>query len=338
MAGIAILVENAEYADGLYSYLISNAAGDVSIEVYTDPGSFLDYLDRHTDSTVFMQDCFDLTVPGGQKKILTTRRAGEDEGGIYMYKDMDLVSKQILAAYKKPEKKVLSKGGYFAGRGYFDDSYDEDAPPKKPRIICVCTPFGGTYASTYAYALAKYYSKGESTLFISFDPFFGLSAGTASRAKAGGGLGRIIYLLDKKDEKAISSSAVKIGEVDCVFGTDHWTDLCDMTERHIRRLLNLIEDDYYDVVVIDMKFFGAASVTLLKNANRVIVPTGTRSGEEGLAEWTRQLRLIGVGQGITRNTEVPFDGLLHDAWDPSNVLKGRLGKFLEETEGLHYVR
>ena len=355
MISIAVLVSDEDYAAGLEKYLSAGSTGDISYGVYTHSGEFEGFLGEKDPQVVVLEEGTQV----GNLKAPVIRLIGEQPSGrcegIGMYRSLEDVAKDITEEVAALLGKEIAgeNGDSLLGdvdfeQGIIDQNYsfskktaDVDVGRSlkgvPSQITCVCSPFGGAYASTYAFALASYYSKGGRTLFVSFDPFFNVGSVLPGMEK--GGLGRLIYLLDGEADSVIDRCKIKMGALDCICGSDHWTDICDMSRAHAEKLLDQINKKSYKHIVLDTKLFGAASIPLLRSSDRIWVPcpTGERESER-INDWKRQLNSIGVDITNVVDIEIPYDGLIKSGCEYGMLLKGRLGRFIEETEGKRYVR
>jgi len=356
MVGIAILVGDEDYAEGLERYLTADClSGDISFGIYTQIERFERFIKENKPNLIFAEEGFDTDEYGVPCVWLTGGSVTKEDDTIGMYRSLDSVAKDIIRKVNVKFGQVsrIEEGDalmteIFAAK---DDSadhinlkkdYSDDVAgcirdESSARITSVCSPIGGVFSSTFAFALASYHSKGTRTLFVSFDPFFEVVGQSESDKKRG--IGKLIYLLDSGRDYVIEKCTQRIGGLDCIFGADHWTDICDMKKEHATELLNLADREGYKNIIFDIKLFGAASIPLLKSSQKVMVPY--RNPEilnSRIDEWKRQLALIGVGSEIVSCFEVPYDGLVSKGCEPLMLLKGRLGRFVEETEGMHYVR
>ena len=355
MISIAVFVGDEDYAAGLEKYLSTEADEKFSYGVYTRREGFEKYVREYNPAVIVAEESYvteEVTIPC----IALTHKgdsAGQNEVG--MYKSLESVAKEIidkitaiLGIRTGNEERDASAPGEnepwqadidpeSCPAGTKDESADMIRQCVDAQITCICSPVGGIYASTFAYALALYHSKGSRTLFISYDPFFSLRIENLSEIK--GGLGKLIYLLDRSCESAIDRCTQRVGGLDCICGADHWTDICDMKEEHAKRLLTLINKENYKNVVFDIKLFGAASVPLLGSSGRILVPCPQGGRDERIvSEWKRQLGAVGIDDRKVICIEVPYDSLVSKTTDSGMLLKGRLGRFIEETEGKRYVR
>ena len=357
MINIAVLVRDEEYAAGLEKYLSAGASGNISFGVYTQHDGFECYVREQEPSAVVLEEGFTVENQRIPCLRLVRKKSGEEDESIEMYRSLESVAKDIinevvaLPVHKsgseegdasKPETNDSDMSGidqcYAHMKGIADESVGRVRVRGSTQIVCVCSPFGGTYSSTFAYALASYHSKGVRTLFVSFDPFFDATFGDEITVK--GGLGKLIYYLDSGSESAVQRSVQRTGGLDCIFGADHWTDICDMRKEHAIKLTDLIHTEGYKSVIFDIKLFGAASIPLLRSAGKIWVPCppGAHREKRRISEWKRQLQQIGIEEEKVSYIEVPFDELLHKGCEYAVLLKGRLGRFIEETEGRRYVR
>ena len=354
MISIAVLVSDEDYAAGLEKYLSADPGGEFSFGVYTERGCFERFVAEHEPVVTVVEEGLEIPETCDRAIRLVRRQTTGDADGIGMYRSLETVAKDIMKeaeAYgghlSRQEECGASTPGALdpeTGTGHIEEHTERftDGPTRRMsasgagQITCVCSPFGGTYTSTFAFALAYYHSKGSRTLFVSFDPFFWVNSGFETTTA--GGLGKLIYLLDRGSERVIDRCSQRIGGLDCISGADHWTDICDMKKEHSEKLLDLIEKEGYKNVVFDIKLFGAACVPLLKSAGRILMPCPAAAPERTAPEWIRQLGRIGVDRERVTRIEIPYDALIEKGFDHGTILKGRLGRFIEETEGRRYVR
>ncbi|MCR5829343.1 MAG: hypothetical protein K6F93_03225 [Lachnospiraceae bacterium] len=355
MIGIAVLVSDVDYAEGLDRYLTAVLSSDISFGVYTQLESFESFLRESETRMIFVEEGYD--TDKYELPCLRLIRSGVFKGddGIGMYRSLDSVAQDIMKRIEiefgqgmrkeewgasmlqitDPEGDSIDQTKTFTGfPGVTDGCLSEESNLK---ITGICSPIGGAFSSTFAFGLALYHSKGARTLFVSFDPFFETVIRNDNIPK--NGIGKLIYLLDGERDYAIEKCTRRIGGLDCIIGADHWTDICDMKTEYATKLLTLAETEGYKNLILDIKLFGEASVPLLRSSQKILVPGKNASGEDKrIDEWKRQLYLIGIAPEKISCVEVPYDPLISKGCEPLMLLKGRLGRFVEETEGMRYVR
>lgn len=202
-------------------------------------------------------------------------------------------------------------------------------------ITCVCTPVGGSYASTLALALGSYFSASRRTLFISLDPFFTLP-GEKKDISDSNFTDAIYYLEQNGDEiyEHIRKKIGKIGNLDFISGVSHWFDLYDFAPEHMHRLLSAIcGSGDYDRLIFDVGIIGAASMELLLAAERIYTPLGSGS-ENKMAEWRRQIEFSGQLDILEKIHEirVPYDSSLENGFTYEQLSNGRLADFVARME------
>ena len=355
MISIAVLVSDEDYAAGLEKYLTADPRGEFSFGVYNERGGFERFVAEHEPVVTVVEEGLELPDNCIRSISLVKGKTDGEADGISMYRSLETVAGDItreaealMGHFSRQEERGVSRPGALNSEQAGTDRIEEHmgrftgeptrraSAPGIGQITCVCSPFGGTYTSTFAFALAYYHSKGTRTLFVSFDPFFWVSSGFEQTSA--GGLGKLIYLLDGGSDRAIERCAGRVGGLDCISGADHWTDICDMKKEHAEKLIDLIEKQGYKNVVFDIKLFGSASVPLLNSAGRILVPSPAGRNERSVEEWIGQLGRVGIDRERVSRIAVPFDALIEKGFDQGTLLKGRLGRFIEETEGRRYVR
>lgn len=331
---LAILAEEAEYIRELASYLSSRAEFIFKPVVFTDRDSFKKY---DSENHVDMLLCSPKMVEGGtefraENVCVLSECVTVSEGAlfpeIFKYQSSEQIMKDIIDYYGK-RKVIEAKGSKEISAGH--------------RTICVCSPIGGSYSSTYALALADYYSRGGRTLFLSFDPFF-LFPGEVKKY-TDKNLTDVLYFLQiyaGSPQNFVEKISLHRGNLDYVSGVSHWFDIAEMTPGHMRALLtSLCEGDKYESIIFDIGSLGSAGIELLAGCKYVYVPMkkGVRH-EATLNEWKRQLCFSGqndiVDKVVIKN--IPYDENLNGEYRFENLLKGTLGQYINETEGLGYLK
>ncbi len=247
---------------------------------------------------------------------------------IFKYQSSEKIIKDIVEYYKRKQQKTAQ---------------EIQAVVARKRIVTVCSPSGGSYASTFALALAAYYSIGGKTLFISFDPFFQYPGEDKSRADKN--LTDLVYYMEVSVsglDDFVSRMAVHRGSLDYVSGVSHWFDISDMSRTKMRALMESLNNtDKYENIVFDLRITGDAGIELLAGSKNIYVtkkhgPQALRAVEE----WKRQIRFANFESILerTKEIEVPYDEFLTGEYGFEVLLKGHLGQFIEEMEGLRYSR
>ena len=247
---------------------------------------------------------------------------------IFKYQSSEMIIRDIVEYYKRKQQKTAK---------------ELKAVIARKRIVCVCSPTGGSYASTFALALADYYSLGGKTLFISFDPFFEYPGEEKSRADKN--LTDLMYYMEVTYsglDEFVSRMAVHKGSLDYVSGVSHWFDISDMPRGKMRALIeSLNNSDKYENIVFDLRITGDAGIELMAGSKCIYLTKryGAR-GSKAVEEWKRQIRFANFESILdkTKEIEVPYDELLVGEYSFEVLLKGHLGQFIEEMEGLKYSR
>lgn len=331
---LAILAAEKEYVEGLSDYL--NRRGDFPYRAlaFSDMQAYTDYASANRVDLLLAEDSF-LEDHGELYAAKVCRLSGdrvsdyEPSGGVFKYQASGLIFKALLQLAEPPGERAVEKA-LPEGEGW-------------GQLICVCSPLGGSFKSTYSFALAKYYSQGGRTLFVSFDPFFPIP-GAAGDSGLNNLTDVIFYLeTDGRDPSEVIEKAVRrYSNLDCIAGVDHWFDIADMSEKHMHRLISAIgKSSGYSRAVIDVGIIGQACFELLEACDRIDVPVADDPvSVRKLEEWKRQIRLSGREHILEKMHEIriPYDEMLGKGTDPDRILKGRLGRFLEEREAMHYPR
>ncbi len=324
---LALLVDEQEYAGELSAYLSSKSDFIFKPVIFTGSDLFLDYEENHNVDLLLCSEGFMPELKGRARTqnicILTEHSlVGEqtESNIIFKYQSSEEILREIMEFYS---------------------SYKSAAPENETiadkRFICVCSPLGGSYCSTYSLALADYYSKKGHTLFISFDPFFLLPG--ESKKYTDKNLSDIIYFLqiyEKNPMEFIGRVANRRGNLEYVSGVSHWFDIADITPLQMRKLFTaLCESDVYESIVVDMGGLGSAGIELLAGCSSIYVPIRRTSGYKRiLEEWKRQLSFSGQREILQKvvERELPFDETLSGDYEFECLLDGLMGRYIKETE------
>lgn len=330
---LAILAEEIEYTRELAQYLSSRAEFIFKPVLFTDRDSYMKY---DTETHVDMLLCSPAMAEGNTFRaenicILSECMTVSEESPfpeIFKYQSSEQIMKEIIDYYGK-RKVVEAQGSKEVSAGH--------------RTVCVCSPIGGSYSSTFALALADYYSRGGRTLFLSFDPFFLLPGEVKNYTDKN--LTDVLYFLQiyaGNPQSFVEKIARHRGNLDYVSGVSHWFDIADMTPGHMRSLFtSLCEGDKYESLVFDIGSLGSAGIELLAGCKSVYVPMKCGPQYQAtLNEWKRQLSFSGQADIVDKIEikNLPFDEFLSEEYRFESLLKGTLGRYIDETEGLGYLK
>lgn len=337
MTYIDVLTRDGEYARGLSSFLCRKPTEGLRAIPFSDADALSAHIRMNHPDCVVLEDCFtqEVEIPEGTRLVVLSTDV-ENSTAVYMYNGMDYICNVIcdrLRLLETCEEHVSRQEAVGVGNAGVE-------------IVCVTTPIGGAYASSFAYALSVYHSKGGKTLFISFDPFF---MPPSMQQSADTGLAATLFMIDYgSGEELLAKSSVSVAPgLDCICGVGHWIDICEFTPEHMEAFLRLLRGSDYAHVVIDTGLFGKAQRTLLENTDRILSPVAGRAKSRAYTEWMRQLEIIGIDAGKVTALDIPYDSLLTEETPErrgsrdvalTGILKGQLGRYIEEMEGHHYVR
>lgn len=334
---LAILSEETEYSQELAAYLMNRRDFIFRPIVFTCVDAYLEHIRTHkVDMLVCDEELIDnadIEATADTVCVLVKNSfVAEEHGypGVFKYQSSENLMKEIIKCYAKKENCSV-----------VPTCFPEEK--EKPQLICVCTPVGGSYSSTFALALAKYRALGERTLFISFDPFF--SVFDTEKNPAERNLTDILYYLQTSQRdpmEFITKITKKSGDMEYLEGAAHWFDIAEARPEHVIRLIEAIErSKSYKTIVVDLCAQSTAGIELLMACRKIYVPVGSNThSQKKLIEWKRQLSFIEKEEVLEKLVEiqVPYDERLSEGVTGENILKGRLGRFIEETEGLRYIK
>lgn len=345
---LAILTDETEYARELASYLSSRPDFIFKPMIFADPEEYLRFDEtNHVDMLLCSEE--EALNRGGVYKadnicILAEYNMvaeGLDYPGIFKYQSSEGIMRSIIDFYGKRKR---------------EPGVNSRDITNHRRMICVTSPIGGCGTSTFALGLSQYLSRGGRTLFISFDPFFMFPQEPKSHKDKN--LTDIIYYIETagawKEESFCDPENVlnpvyyvdKIahhrGNLDYVTGVSCWFDITELSASHLRILMSsLLRSNIYENVVFDMGVIGSASMEILAGCGEIYVPVriGARY-EKVLTEWKRQLSFAGRNKLMdkVKELEIPYDESLKEDYTFESLLKGRVGDFIEEREGLSYLK
>ena len=335
---LAILADETDYAQELAAYLNTRKNFIFKTVLFRNPVQLKKY---YGENQIDMLLCSEDAVKNNEFRIENicvlseACGAGElfssDEHGYHMifkYQSTEAVMKEIVDYYHSRQRK---------------EETESQPVVAKRRIICVCSPVGGSHASTFGLALAEYFSMGGRTLFISLDPFFAYPGEEKSHTDKN--LSDLMYYMEVARGGImdfVTRLAHRRGALDYISGVSHWFDIVDMSKKNLHRLIDVLNtDDTYTNIVFDMGTAGSASMELLTGCRDIYLISGKGSNAlRAVNEWKRQLLFSNHADILdkTKELELPFDELLEGDYTFDSLLKGRLGRFIEETEGLQYCR
>lgn len=330
---LAVRSDEAEYAEELSKSFNRKTDGIFHSLAFSDEQAFWEYSKNNHIDMLLCDEAFmkDGRIPYNADNVCILTELGvafenDKYPGIFKYQSAEAIMSEILRHYSRRQE--LTK-----------------ARPEATgcSIFSVVSPAGGCHSSSFALALAMYHSLGEKTLFISFDPFFSLP----EEHKDGSDLNvsDIIYYLEQGQINVLShikKLTRKIGKLECVSGASCWFDICEMKPAHMDKLLTeLMRVEAYETVIFDVGIIGAAAMDIFLASDTVFVPVGRTAADlQKLNEMKRQIRFCGQSQIIDKMKEisVPRDEILETGYKYDTLLKGRVGHFIEEMEGMQYIR
>lgn len=334
---LAILSEEPEYSQELAAYLSSRRDFLFRPVVFTNVEAYCDYVRTHkVDMLICDEDIADYldgdTVADATCILMPNTYVAEEQEypTIFKYQSSEAVMREIIR--------------YYTGKGKITPANGKDGSENgETKIISVCSPVGGCYKSTFALALAKYYSNGGRTLFLSFDPFFTFPKEVKSPSDKN--LTDILYYLQSCTRDPVSfvgRMSKKQGNLEYIGGAAHWFDITELKPNHIARLFEAIKwNKYYDSIVLDLSADNAACLEMLSSSQRILTPIGMGlKGTQKINEWKRQLGFIGRVDVLEkiREINIPRDEELAGDFSFDQLTRGRMGSFIEEMEGLQYIK
>ncbi len=330
---IAIRTGDIGYGEELAKKINARSDAVYHAVVFSNEEAYIDYdSENHVDILLLDEDLLYSSkyvpkaeyVCGLSEMSSAAEKSGVDV--IFKYQSSEVIMNEIMKNYGrlKQGSEKLPKTG-------------------KTGFICVCSPVGGSYCSTFSLALATYLAVGQKVLFVSLDPFYELPGEIKNPDNSN--FTDVIYYLDQGGENIIehlSTLIGRIGSLEYISGASHWFDLYDFSPEHMHSLLSGIsEAGIYDKVVFDVGMIGAASMELLLASEKIYTPVGNGSGSENkVKEWKRQIEFSGQIQLCDRIKEIriPYDEILNGNYDYEHILHGRTGKLIEDLEAKNYSR
>lgn len=333
---LAIRTSDKDYAEGLAKRFGQNGNSAFEVMVFTDSGAYSEYIKgNRIDVLLCDEELFQEYKEGSGAKLVCplsevsiVNETVCETTPIFKYQASEKIMEEIMARFRM----VIQA-----------DIPESTIEIKDKRIYSVCSPIGGSYSSTFALALAKYYSLQGKTLFITFDPFFVLPE--TDKDPKSRDLTDLIFYLDEKENYILGflrDITIKQGNLECISGVSHWFDLYDMSPQSMSVLLQAVgKSPDYENIIFDVGIIGAASMEVFLTSEKIYVTENDDPGSKlKLDEWKRQLRFCDRADLLERLKEitVPKDELLKGRYSYEDLLSGRVGRFLEESEGIRYSR
>ena len=335
---LALLADGTEYSGELASYLSSKRDFIFKPVLFNNINELRKFIKEYTIDLLLCDEGASDEIPAEIENVCflcedsEVMETGETEDSrwhrIFKYQSTEIIIRDMIDYYKGKQRKT---------------SEEIKAIEANKRIICVSSPLGGSYSSTFALALSYYLSKGGKTLFISFDPFFEYPGEDKSNSEKN--LTDLMYFMEITSSGIadfISRIALSEGSLDYVSGVSHWFDIADMPRRKMRTIMEeLNSSQRYENIVFDLKIMGDAGIELLAGCKEIYVPEKHGyNASKVIDEWKRQIRFANHERILdkAREFEIPYDELLVGEYGFDVLLKGHLGQFIEEMEGLRYSR
>ncbi len=346
---MAILVEEADYARELASFLSAREEFLFKPVAFTDVAAYLKF---EQENSVDLLLCDRSLEPGerpespGKVCILTEySTVGEDTEGrssVFKYQSSEKLLQDIMscvepgvkgrAGVKRP---MSTEPTELAGVGISR----VDPAASGFRLIGVCSPIGGSRCSTFSLALAEYLSKKGATLLVTLDPFFSIPG---RKNKGEHDISELLYFIESGSTGAhpgLGDYVIRGGGADIICGPSHWLDLENMGKDSLVRLSGLIESSGYECAVFDLGRPMTAATELLRHCSDIFVTRGkSKRDGDAVSEWRRQLRLAGLSDIAERFNEryVPGDRIVDGALDRDTLQEGTMAAYIRETEEFGY--
>ncbi len=335
---LAILADGTDYMGELASYLNSGSDFIFKSIIFNNVRELKKFMNEYTVEMILCNEDIRHELPSETENVCFLSEDGEvmetaetEETRwhrIFKYQSSEMIKKEVTDYYNKKQRKTIEEIRQIEAR---------------KRIICVCSPIGGCYCSTFALALAQYCSFGGKTLFISFDPFFEYPGEEKSQADKN--LTDLVYYIQARESQVaefVSKMAVHRESLDYISGVSHWFDIAEISRENMRILIECLNETCeYENIIFDMRIIGGAGIELLAGSKSVyLLKKNGYNASKAVDEWKRQIRFANCGSILekTRELVIPQDELLEGNYSFDILLKGHLGRFIEELEGLKYCR
>ncbi|MCR5322214.1 MAG: hypothetical protein K6E85_02870 [Lachnospiraceae bacterium] len=335
---LALLADGTGYSGELASYLSLKRDFIFKTVLFNNISELIKFAKEYTVDLLLCDERAESEIPAEIEnvcflcedcEVMETSELGDPRWHrIFKYQSSEIIIKDIVDYYKGKQRKARE---------------EIEAIEANKRIICVCSPIGGSYASTFALALAYYLSQGGKTLFISFDPFFEYPGEDKSEAEKN--LTDLMYFMEVSSKGIadfITRISVHRGSLDYVSGVSHWFDIADMPRMKMRTILEeLNSSGSYENIVFDLRIMGEAGIELMAGSKEIyVLKKHGYNAAKVIDEWKRQIRFANLESILekVKEMEIPYDEVLVGEYGFDVLLKGHLGQFIEEMEGLQYCR
>ena len=335
---LALLADGTDYVGELASYLNSRSDFIFKSVIFNSINELKKFMKEYSVEMILCNESFRHEIPSDTENVCFLSEDGEvmetfetEESRwhrVFKYQSSETIKKDITDYYNRKQRKTLEEIQEIEAR---------------KRIVCVCSPIGGCYSSTFALALAQYYSLGGKTLFISFDPFFEYPGEEKNMAEKN--LTDLMYFIQAGEPGLagfIGNMAMRRNSLDYLSGVSHWFDIQEISRETMHTLIEFLNSSCdYENIVFDMRIMGGAGIELLAGSKTVyLLKRYGYNASRAVDEWKRQIRFANYSSILekTRELVIPHDELLEGNYDFDILLKGHLGQFIEELEGLRYCR
>lgn len=286
---IAIYDSDLTYAIRLMEYIKKRKDFGFEVLVFTEEKSLYDFASSRIIDILLMEDGLSINneIKDNIKVIFILsdyldRSTINEELRVLKYQSAQKLITEVLSTYNK----FINKGEQTYGI-------------KGSKIVSIISLIPERNKLAFAWSYAYHISEKNKVLFIPLEllpiPFIDMNEYSKSS------LSDFLYYLKNKDPNLISIMNSYISYIDSIAylsGLSIGLDLISVTKEDITKWIEALSlSPDYDVIVFYLGFYSEATVELMNQSDKVLVPIAEQSEDHVLiGELERQLNFIGVSK------------------------------------------
>ena len=339
---LAIYDKDTAYACRLMEYLNQNEGFFLEARVFTDLLHLQDYLEEVQIEVLLVGEMISLDTIEKEhiRHIMLLSEHGmvyeeSEYPHLYKYQSMEGLVKEIGLCYTGAGARVIP--------GLLEMENDKT-------LIAVFSPFGGSGKTLFSIALGQALSEGAGIYNENPDTpgnrrhttrrvlYIGMEMMSSFEAEENirGNLSDILYWVRERKEGCLAGLTLmteKRGDLDCIFSSDYYEDLLDLTKEDMDFLIKeLCKNTPYEVIIFDIGCWNPATFYLLEQMQEIYMPDFLNR-----TFWKKEHSLV-TGLQLTgrdglykkiKKVELPFDDMIYQGkFDLNKMDKTKMGQYV----------
>lgn len=291
---LAVFEPQMEYADLFLSYVKEMRESVFDTRVFTKQSALQDFMKEHEVEVLLASEHSDYKEAAKEAKhtiLLTEVRLVKEVDTypmIYKFQSVEQILKEVFAICAEESKGEVT---------YL---------PKQTRW-CKCyvvfSPYGGVGKTTLSLVLGHLLGNRKKVLVVHMAPFGRVQSWCGQPDNPA--ISRLFYAMKqgRKDlELRIQSLVTHVGNVDLLYGVEHYLDIQSMSASDMENFLQTLQHyTQYDVLVFDVSFLNEGLQVLLEHSDKIYEPVREHRKDskwlqhftiEEQARWKDKLRKV----------------------------------------------